>query len=103
MEDRIYKLRETKISSWSFFLEFLELLQEEQQMEELPDEFNKTGLQHQFWSWQNKPREEAERWIFSSLTKEDLYLTIINNYIMTNYRENTAQYNNVLNIIMNLV
>lgn len=101
MEDRICKPRETKIASWSVFLKFLEHLQEDQQMEELANGSNTTGLQHQFWTWQNKPREEAERWICSSLTKE--YLTAINNFVMTNYKENTAQYNNALNIILNLV
>lgn len=39
----------------------------------------------------------------SSLTKEGLYLTVINNYLMTNYKEDTAQYVNALNVIMNQV
>lgn len=37
----------------------------------------------------------------SSLTKEGLYLTVINNYLMTNYKEDTAQYNSP--VIMNQV
>lgn len=72
-------------------------------MEELAVESNTTVLQHQFWSWQSKTREEAEIWICSSLTKEGLYLTVINNNLMASYKEDTAQYKNALNIIMNLV
>lgn len=29
VKNRMYKLRETKVSSWNFFLEFLKVLEEE--------------------------------------------------------------------------
>lgn len=72
-------------------------------MEELAVEYNTTVLKHQSWSWQSKPREEAERCICSSLTKKSLYLAVINNNLMTNYKEDIVQYKNALNIVMNLV
>lgn len=103
VEDRMCKLRETKISSWNFFLELLKFLEEKHHwLEEVADESHTTGLQQQFCSLQSKARWEAERLICSSLTKEGWksILTAINSCLVRRYKEHSARFNSKQNKVM---